>query len=259
MSLSILGAPEAAQVNETPRRYGWIAGILSFCFFFATGILSISTSKSSTAAVGYVFLPFYAAIMGVLGYLTGWCAGYFLGWYRSSTKTGRLPAIAAAFVVVTMTSLAAWAFTASGHRSEMREAARNPNTAPEDLARLAESTNEYVVGDVAGNPKLSEAALRKLANRGGYLIEWGLAHNRSTPGDILSRLAGSANEYTRAYVAANPGAPADILAALSKDRMEHVRWSVAQNPSTPRGIVEVLLGDANQTVRRLAGDAMRRR
>jgi hypothetical protein len=100
-----------------------------------------------------------------------------------------------------MIILAAWAVTASSHRSEMREAARNPNTAPADLERLAESTNEYVLGDVAGNPKVSEAALRKLASRGGYLVEWGLAHNRSTPRDILSRLAGSANENTRGFVA----------------------------------------------------------
>lgn len=201
MSLSILSAPEPTQDNETPRRYGLIAGILCFCFFFATGILSISASKSSTAAVGYIFLPVYAAIIGVLGFLAGWCVGYFLVWYRSPTKTGRLPAIAAALVPVIMIILAAWAVTASSHRSEMREAARNPNTAPADLERLAESTNEYVLGDVAGNPKLSEAALRKLASRGGYLVEWGLAHNRSTPRDILSRLAGSANENTRGFVA----------------------------------------------------------
>jgi hypothetical protein len=112
----------------------------------------------------------------------------------------------------------------------MRLAARDANTAPEALERLAASTNEYVLGDVAGNPKLSEATLRKLANHGGYLVEWGLAHNRSAPRDILSRLAGSPNDYTRGYVAANPNAPAEVLAALSKDVVKHVRVSVAQNP-----------------------------
>jgi hypothetical protein len=257
MSLSILRAPDPAEDNETPRRFGSIAGILCVCLFFATGILSISTSKSSTAAVGYVFLPFYAAFMGAFGFLAGWCAGYFLVWFRSPAKTGRLQAIVAALVPVIMIILAAWSLIASSHRSAMREAARNPHTAPEDLGKLAESTNEYVLGDVAGNPKLPEAALRKLANHGGYLVEWGLAHNRSTPTDILSRLASSANEYTRGNVAANPNSPADILAVLSKDRIDHVRWSVAQNPSTPRGITEVLLGDANATVRRLAAGAMR--
>jgi hypothetical protein len=119
-----------------------------------------------------------------------------------------------------MTIVAAWASTALNHRSELREAATNPHTAPDDLEKLAESTNEYVLGDVAGNPKLSLAALRKLADRRGYQVEWGRAHNRSTPDDILFRLADSPNEYTRGYVAANPNAPADVLAVLSKDRID---------------------------------------
>jgi hypothetical protein len=267
MNLTILSEPDPAEDpaedNETPRRFGLIAGILCFCFFFAAGVLSISQSKSSTAAIGYVFLPFYAAIMSVLAFLAGWCVGYFLVWYRSPAKTGRMSAIAAALVPVILVILAGCAWTTLSHRRDalavMRLAARDANTAQEDLERLAASTNEYVLGDVAGNPKLSEATLRKLANHGGYMVEGGLAHNRSTPGDILSRLAGSANEYTRGFVAANPNAPAEVLADLSKDGMKDVRLSVAQNPSTPRSTIEVLLGDADETVRRLATATMRRR
>lgn len=262
MNLTILSAPDPAEDKETPRRFGLIAGILCFCLFFAAGVLSISHSKSSTAAVGYVFLPFYAAFMSVLAFLAGWCVGYFLVWCRSPAKTGRISAITAALVPVILVILVGWALTTPSHRRDrlavMRLAARDANTAPEDLERLAASTNEYVLGDVAGNPKLSEASLRKLANHGGYLVEWGLAHNRSTPGDILSRLAGSGNEYTRGYVAANPNATAEILAVLSKDGITHVRMSVAQNPSTSRRTIEVLLGDADETVRRLANTTMRR-
>jgi hypothetical protein len=256
MNLTILSEPEAAEDRETPRRFGLIAGILGFCFFFAAGVLSIAQSKSSTAAVGYIFLPFYAAIMSLVAFLAGWCVGYFLVWYRSPAKAGRIWAIAAASVPVMLLLLGSWAFTTFSHRrdrlAEMRLAARDANTAPDTLERLAASTNEYVLGDVAGNPKLSEATLRKLANHGGYLVEWGLAHNRSTPREILSRLAGSANDYTRGYVAGNPNAPAEVLAVLSKDAVKHVRVSVAQNPSTPRNIIEGLLGDADETVRRSA-------
>jgi hypothetical protein len=262
MNLTILSEPDPAEDTETPRRFGLIAGILCFCFFFAAGVLSISQSKSSTAAVGYVFLPFYAAIMSVLAFLAGWCVGYFLVWYRSPAKTGRISAIAAALVPVILVILVGWALTTLSHRRDgvavTRLAARDANTAPNDLEKLAAGTNEYVLGDVAGNPKLSEATLRKLANRGGYLVDWGLARNRSTPRDILSRLAGSANEYTRMYVAANPNAPAEVLADLSKDGMRAVRLSVAQNPSTPRGTIDVLLRDADETVRRLADAAMAR-
>jgi hypothetical protein len=244
--------PTSRQVDGKPSAGG------SAHIFFAAGIISISQSKSSTAAIGYLFLPFYAAIMSVFAFLAGWCVGYFLVWYRSPVKTGRISAIAAALVPVILLIPAGGVLTTLSHRREMRLAARNANTAPKDLERLAENTNEYVLGDVAGNPKLSEATLRKLANHGGYLVDWGLAHNRSTPGDILSRLAGSANEYTRMYVAANPNAPAEVLADLSNDGMRDVRLSVAQNLSTPRSTIEVLLRDADETVRRLADAATRR-
>jgi hypothetical protein len=90
MTLTILGEPDSSEGRGTPRRFGLIAGILCFCFFFAAGGLSISWSKSSTAALGYVFLPFYAAVMSVFAFLGGWCVGYFLVWYRSPTKTGRI-------------------------------------------------------------------------------------------------------------------------------------------------------------------------
>ena len=244
-----------------PRRFGLIAGILCFCFSIVAGVLSISRSTSSTAAVGYVFLPLYAAIMSALAFLAGWCVGYFLVWYRSPTKTGRISAVAAALLSVTLVVLAGWALTTFNHRRDelavMRLAAKDPKTAPEDLKRLAASANEYVLGDVAGNPKLPEATLRKLANHGGYLVDWGLAHNRSTPGDILSRLAGSPNEYTRGYVASNPSASEGVLAELSKDGIEHVRLSVAQNPSTPRTTIELLRGDADETVRMLANANIR--
>lgn len=252
-----------AEDNQTPRRFGLIAAILCFCLFFAGGVLSISQSKSSTAAIGYVFLPFYAAIVSALAFLGGWCVGYFLIWYRSPAKTGVRSAIAAALVPIILIILASWAVTTFNHRRDgfraTRLAARNPNTPPEDLEKLAASANEYVLGDVAGNPKLPEATLRKLASHGGYLVEQGLAHNPHTPQDILTRLAGSADEYTRGATAANPNAPVGILAALSNDVKPHVRWSVAQNPSTPRTTVEVLLGDPNETVRRLANSAMSER
>jgi hypothetical protein len=247
--------------NGTPRRLGFIAAVLCFCFWCAAGVLSISQSKSSTAAVGYVFLPFYAAIMAGLAFLAGWCVGYFLVWYRSPAKTGRRSAIAAALFPLILVALLGWRFTTFNHRRDalaaIRLAARNANTTSQDLENLAGSTNEYVLGAVAGNPKLSKATLRKLANHGGYLVEEGLAHNPSTPQDILSRLAGSADEYTRGNVAANPNAPAEVLAALSKDVKAHVRWSVAQNPSTPQKIVDVLRGDTDETVRRLANYASR--
>ena len=81
---SILSDPRPAEVDsEMPRRFGLIAGVLCFCFFFVAGVISISESKSSTAVVGYIFLPFETAVVSALAFLAGWCVGRFLVWYRS--------------------------------------------------------------------------------------------------------------------------------------------------------------------------------
>jgi hypothetical protein len=94
---SILNEPDPAEDNETPRRFGLIAAILCFCFFCAAGVLSIVQSKSSTAAIGYIFLPFYAAIISGLAFLAGWCVGRFLIWYRDPQKPAYLTSLRSRF------------------------------------------------------------------------------------------------------------------------------------------------------------------
>jgi hypothetical protein len=76
------------------------------------------------------------------------------------------------------------------------------------LEVLAQSPDDYVLGDVAANPKLSEATLRALAKKGGYLIEWGLAANPKTPPDVLAQLAQSENRTTRDFLTQNKSARA---------------------------------------------------
>jgi hypothetical protein len=134
----------------------------------------------------------------------------------------------------------------------MRLVARHPNTAPEDLAILANSTDPYVAGDIAGNPKVSGAVLDRFQDNGNYLIDWGLAHNPNTPAAALSRLSVSQNEYTRTFVAANPSLNMDILADLAKDASWMVRRNVAMNPATPPAVLETLRNDPDERVRRSA-------
>jgi Leucine rich repeat variant len=306
-----------------PRRAGTIGAILGFCLNFGIEFVTISNSRSSTAAIGFIFLPFFSALVSIPAFGIGWCLGYFLTWRRSRIKERKVSAFAAGLVPLLV---AVWIIktlwggndlTQQVHRVQtmnaadlegvlnqprlarnkfilgaiaenpkatasvlhrivrsdlpelhepmgshfdvmgsnthglavMRLVARNTYTAPGDLERLADSKNEYVLGDVAANPKLSEGTLRRLAKKGGYLVEWGLGLNSHTPKDILARLAMSADEFTRAHVAANPNAPAEVLSGLSVDHVWHVRASVARNPATPRSIVELLLQDADTRVR----------
>jgi hypothetical protein len=309
-----------------PRSAGTIGAILGFCLSFVIEFIAISNSRSSTASIGYIVLPFFSALVSIPAFGVGWCLGYFFTWRRSGIRARRVAGFAAVFVplvvavwmiktlwdgnelarqvhrvqtmngvelegVLNQSRMARNKFILGAiaenrnatpsalHRiaasnlpelyepmgsyfdvmgsnthglAVMRLVAKNIKTAPGDLERLAQSRNDYVLGDVASNPAVSETTLRRLAKQGGYRVEWGLGHNHHTPKDILAKLAISADEYTRRGVATNPNTPVEVLVGLSVDPVWHVRGSVSRNPETPRSIVELLLQDADARVRREA-------
>ena len=50
------------------------------------------------APVGYVFLPFFSALVSIPAFGIGWCLGYFLTWRRSRIKARKLSGFAAMLV-----------------------------------------------------------------------------------------------------------------------------------------------------------------
>ena len=55
------------------RRTGLILAFIFFAACLAAGYWAISQSRSSTAAIGIFFLPFYGSAAGVLGWAFGNC------------------------------------------------------------------------------------------------------------------------------------------------------------------------------------------
>lgn len=141
----------------------------------------------------------------------------------------------------------------------MRLVARHANVGTRTLERLAESPDDYVLGDVVMNPKTPVEILREAHRNGGYLVEWGLAANPETPGEILSEIAASDNEYTRSSVAKNPGTPIGGLTKLARDPVWHVRRSVVYHPGVPDALLEELARDADERVRAAAQGVRSRR
>lgn len=95
-----------------------------------------------------------------------------------------------------------------------KSAARNPQTSPSALSRLAHSSNPDVVETVARNP--------------------------STPPSILSELAASTSERTLVAVAANPSTPAQTLHGLTDHRSLAVKQALAGNSATPSDALDDL-------------------
>lgn len=56
----------------SPTRYALISSITIFAGSFVIGLFVIFTSVHGTAAIGLIFLPFYALFLGVVGFIITW-------------------------------------------------------------------------------------------------------------------------------------------------------------------------------------------
>jgi len=139
----------------------------------------------------------------------------------------------------------------------MRLVAKHPNVDAKTLVLLANSPDNYVLGDVAANPKTPPESLAKLVQKDGQLVDLGLARNPNTPPEALHDLAfsvkkyqGSGLRYTRAAVAQNKATSLVDLEKLSNDSDWLVRDSVLMNPRCSPAIRESLRNDPDERIRR---------
>jgi len=306
-------------------RHGLIAAAIGFIVSAAISIMSISRSTSSTAAIGYLFVPMTGLVWSIPFFVFGYSVGYLRKWNAEPIRrldaavilavalSGALFFGGAVFSVegIYLHSLVTdiksmneqelnttidkpffgrnkfvlgamaqnknasaellkqigaiddpelydkmWSsFDVMGENRHglavMRLVARNQHLLPETLEHLAQSSNEYVLSDVAGNEKTSVETLIRLSKRKNYLVDWGLARNPSTPPDILSGLSRSDNEYTRAPAAQNPATPLKDLEMLASDREWNVRRGVAENPNASVALLVKLSTDADRNVRQM--------
>ena len=133
----------------------------------------------------------------------------------------------------------------------MRLVARHPNADVRVLLVLAESPDDYVLGDVAGNKRTPKEILFRLSKKGGYLIEWGLSCNPNCPPDILHKLSLSDNNYTRSNVARNYNTAPDDLVRLSKGKDGDVKRN-AEDGLAHQGFIRKT--EDMETLGRLAAD-----
>jgi len=161
-------------------------------------------------------------------------------------------------------------------------AAENPNTPPEILARLARSAyaglrlkaaasklsslralkrltadeNWQICKAVANNTSTPPAALKGLVKDADRTVRWLVASNTSTPPDILIRFAADPDPTVRAAAAGNTNTLPNTLAILVQDPSRLVRLAVAQNSNIPGLPLTQLTQDTDPAVRQAALDTM---
>jgi len=158
------------------------------------------------------------------------------------------------------------------------EVARNSNTSPKTLAKLAKTAeldDVAVTQAVAENPNTPVEALICLTNYENETIKKiaeeafvkralnseiyeangpveekliGIASDKHTSKEILRQLAGCDYSYVRDEVSLNPAAPGDVLIALGKDADFGVRANATFNKNTPADTLIDLSDDENDIV-----------
>lgn len=137
--------------------------------------------------------------------------------------------------------------------NELYEILDNPNLRHGALAKLAESSTEYIREGVAQHPNVDSDTLDKLVQDPEFMVCYYALSNPNTPEAILRKAVdyatnrGNKSEESgmKSCIAKHNNTPADILDRLSMDWSISVRTHVAKNPNTS---VDTLLAMARSPI-----------
>ena len=248
--------------------YPLLCSCLLTCGYAAWGHYAIATSRSSTAAIGYLFLPFYSLAVATVGFMIAWSILYLIR-YVVDTRKG-VPNHFSRIVLVVLAVLTLCLATLKGTQSVMRqrllrEAASvvtHPLDLEEILAQAVSSHDLDVLALLARNPNTSIKNLTLIYdsckshlsefNPLEYVVFHALAQNRQTPRDILIALSKSQQSTVRLAVGTNPSTPSETLTELSTDKDHLVRYWLLSNPNIPKEILLQLASDPDELVQRHA-------
>jgi len=235
-----------------------------------SGLHGIATSRSSTAAIGYVFLPFVSVaaafvslvVLAALLYLLR-CLTDALGW---SKKITTLPVGLLSLAIVGLACLLTTLhFSSERVLAEAKSAATvaEINTVLESATKSADTE---VLSLLARNPHVSSEILeriyviqRAIPEPDSYSVRWALADNPRTPQDILNELGTLHERQVVVAVATNPNTPAETINRLASISDSFVRKKVASNPLLTRENLQSLTADPDKLVRENAALNLQRR
>jgi len=209
--------------------------------YMVWGYHEVYASRSSTAAIGFLFVPVFSAALAVVGFVVSWACFYVVHFVIQRIK--RTPVrLASVLLLVLAVVLFTWTGYV-GYNKIARHRLLNEAASGGDVDRL-----ETVLAD--GVSSRDWEVLSKVAK------------NRNTPKNNLVRIFDYCKpsiaefnppEYSILFsLAQNPRTPSDILAALAACRQSSIRYVVAVNPSTPMPALRKLAEDQDNSVRTYA-------
>ena len=241
--------------------------------FNVGAVVAIFSSSSSTAAIGFAFLPLYSFAVAAASWATVWSLLTLVELARSENLARGPRGWAAAAAAVLFLALLAAGSALAWQRQSVLKAASQSDTPAARLAEIAGEAfagSDYeVLGRLATNAGVAPELVETLTafcekELGGarpvlcYAVLLGLASHPAAPPELLTRLAVNPEVTIRTGVARNPHTPAENAETLASDPEPAVRLWVTTNPGLSRETLERLAADRDDGVRRYAMAALGR-
>ena len=247
-------------MKARPVHTGLISGVIGCLGTFIWGIWDISQSTSSTNAIGYVFLPFYAFKISILFFLFGYCAHYAAVSFHPPRRF--LRGLLAAGVALSL--LLSFFYWLGNGLLLCKEVDEVRNLDREGVTRFLETSplkeNKYALNAILERRDLDAQTLYKIAqipspelhqrmgssfpvmgkNTRGLAVMRLVARHPNVDSRTLALLASSPDNYVLGDVAANPKTPPEILPHLAQKNGQLIEWGLARNPNTQPKILHEL-------------------
>lgn len=242
-----------------------VAGALATAALSVKGIFS---SGSSTAALGFIYLPLVAALGAIPVAAWGAALGHVVLRWRGTVQSPPLVAFAALAVAVALP-----AFVALEVDRGLRLEAAVREVKGMDVAQLGRAfeaspfkRDRYYLGALAQQPEAHAAVLGAIAalsdtelyepmgslwdvmgsNRKGLAVMRLVARHPNTDAATLAKLAEGLHAHSVVHeLAANPKTPKPVLERWFDSTDYLIEWGLALNPQTPQRVMERLATSSN--------------
>lgn len=226
---------------------------------------AIFRSSSSTAAIGFIFLPFYFGVAFTGFFIWGYSLGYIKSWLAGAARRWHSGIVFAHLIGI---GFAVLLFGGLGKGLLLTSVVSKINTmnASAELTHSFDNLffgrNKFVLGAIAQNPASTTALLDKIArlddpdlhdamgslfpllgeNRKGLAVMRLVVRNPQVSADTIEYLANtSQNTYVQGDIAGNPKTSDATLRRLEAKRNYLIDWGLSWNKNTPPDVLNKLL------------------
>lgn len=253
-----------ANRSMTRRQIAFLWAAFGSTGVTAVLLASIFKSTSSTAAIGIIFIPFFAALFAVLFFIFAYCLPDLISCLKG--RTAELPVLmklrgaVAVVLLISGTSYLLYGILLS--ITVNRVQTLDASGINEFLERSIFRDNKYALGALAQNPNAPTSVLDRVAqipnpelhqrmwsvwpvmggNAKGLAVMRLIVRNSNVSTSTIEYLASSSqDDYVLGDISQNPKTSIETLRRLEGQEKYLIDWGLARNPKTPPDVLSRLL------------------